>query len=102
VTLPTPSPSTAFMATARNHFAALTPERKARLREAVKLALTTYGPCPLGTVLRSCQTALKAQGRVQDWVTGEAVQGALYVMSVDGLVGFADEEGLDLWRWRKR
>jgi transposase len=90
------------MATAREAFAALTQERKAKLRQAIKLALETYGASPLGAVLRSCQTSLKHQGRVQNWVTGEAVQGALYALTVDGLVGFVVEDGLDIWHWRQR
>jgi hypothetical protein len=89
------------MATARKAWLALTDERKGKLADAIRLALLAHGPSTLSTVLQSCQVALKRQDRVQDWVTGEAVQGALYVLTVNGRTAYAVEDEGDFWRWRR-
>lgn len=97
-----PKASSVFLATARKAFAALTPDRKAKIADGIKMALTAHGPSVLSAILISCQTSLKHTDRVQDWVTGEAVQGCLYALAVHGRVTFEFADGGDLWSWRKQ
>jgi hypothetical protein len=85
------APSSAFLA--------LKPGEKQLMVDGIRLALRTC-PSTLRPILASCQKSIgprDRRGGPAEWVTGQAVVGALEAMRAKGVVRCVDRDGDDVW-----